>query len=124
MWMKSSARASAACLYAAAAFCAILVSISFARAASERVKSACRSDYFQHCSAHAVGSASLRQCMRDVGIGLSNPCIMALVQEGEITKEDIQRFQSSTAESRKGASDQAAPKKSASAGKIANTDKT
>ena len=92
MWIVKSARPTAACLAAVAAFSAFIVSTSSARAASDRVRSACRQDYFRHCSAHALGSASLRQCMRDVGVGLSMPCIVALVQEGEVSKEDYDRL--------------------------------
>jgi len=59
---------------------------------SNRVKVACQDDYLHHCSAYEVGSESLRQCMRKVGRGLSTSCIAALVQEGEITKADIDRY--------------------------------
>ncbi|WP_290979128.1 hypothetical protein [Hyphomicrobium sp.] len=62
-----------------------------AYAVSDNVKNACRNDYFQHCSQFAVGSEELRQCMRGVGENLSTPCLVALVQEGEITKEDVER---------------------------------
>jgi hypothetical protein len=132
MWIKISARPSAACFSAAAAFCAFAFSISCAQASSERVKSACRADYFRHCSAHAVDSPSLRQCMRNVGEGLSNPCLAALALDGEITKEDVQRYQARAENGSKAASDQVAPKKAASVGKSstgskavsANTGKT
>lgn len=123
MLMKISAHPSAACLSAAAALCAFVASISYAHAASEQVKSACRDDYFRHCSAHAVDSPSLRQCMRNVGAGLSNPCIKALVLDGQITKDDIQRYQSHQEGGSKVASEQVAPKKGAIAGEIAKGNK-
>ncbi len=56
MRMNMSTRPSAVYLSAAVAFCAFAASISYAQAASERVKSACKDDYFQHRSAHALGS--------------------------------------------------------------------
>jgi adenylate kinase len=69
-------------------------------AASEKVKSACKDDYFRHCSAHAVGSDSLRQCMRAVGENLSTGCLVALVEDGEITKQDIERHKAKQAEAK------------------------
>ncbi|CAA2136856.1 hypothetical protein [Hyphomicrobium sp. ghe19] len=58
---------------------------------SDSVRQACRNDYYQHCSQYSVGTEELRQCMRKVGDGLSTPCLVALVQEGEITKADVER---------------------------------
>jgi adenylate kinase len=82
-----------ASLFGATAVIAFLLATVSAFAVNARVKAACQSDYFRHCSAHALGSAALRQCMQNVGPGLSTPCIVALVEEGEITKADIARFQ-------------------------------
>jgi adenylate kinase len=59
-------------------------SVNQALAVSRAVKIACRSDYFAHCSMHAVGSPGLRQCMRAVGPNLSRPCIAALIEAGEV----------------------------------------
>lgn len=81
--------------------CAVaLLSAGNAYAVSDRVKSACRNDYFQHCSQYAVGSDELRQCMRNVGEDLSTPCLVALVQEGEITKEDVTRHNAAKADAK------------------------
>ncbi len=60
-----------------------------AYAVSLAVKLACRDDYFAHCSMHAVGSPGLRKCMRDVGPRLSQRCISALADAGEIKKEKL-----------------------------------
>ena len=79
-------------VFAAAGLSALVVSSVGAYAVSNRVKEACQDDYLRHCSAYEVGSESLRQCMRKVGKGLSTSCIAALVQEGEITKADIDRY--------------------------------
>ena len=78
--------------FAAAGLSALVVSNVGAYAVSNRVKAACQDDYLHHCSAYEVGSESLRQCMRKIGRGLSTSCIAALVQEGEITKADIDRY--------------------------------
>jgi adenylate kinase len=63
-----------------------------ADAVSERVKSACRDDYYAHCGDHAVGSASLRFCMRRAQESLSQRCLKELVAAGEVTKADIRRY--------------------------------
>ncbi len=60
-----------------------------AYAVSLAVKLACRDDYFAHCSMHAVGSPGVRKCMRDVGPRLSQRCISALADAGEIKKAKI-----------------------------------
>jgi len=68
---------------AGVALAVFLLSVGSAEAVSDRVRAACTSDYFTHCSAHEVGSPALRQCMRSVGVGLSKPCLTALVADGE-----------------------------------------
>lgn len=78
-------------VYGSAIFAISLLTSASAYAVSDRVKSACRDDYFQHCSQYAVGSDELRQCMRKVGEDLSTPCLVALVQDGEISKADVER---------------------------------
>jgi hypothetical protein len=80
-----------------AAYSVACLSTTFAYAVSDNVKHACRDDYFQHCSQYAVGSEELRQCMRKVGEDLSTPCLVALVQEGEITKADVDRHNAAKA---------------------------
>lgn len=51
----------------------------------------CASDYYAYCSKHAVGSPGVRKCMNDNGARLSNACINALISDGEISKEEVQR---------------------------------
>ncbi len=63
-------------------------------AVTQKVKSACKNDYFAHCSQHAVGSSALRTCMRDAQDSLSKPCLQALVDDGEVSKDDINRYKS------------------------------
>jgi hypothetical protein len=60
-------------------------------AVSRSVKSACKNDYFAHCSAHAVGTPGLRKCMRSVGKRLSPTCVKALVRSGEVSKAELAR---------------------------------
>ena len=62
-----------------------------ANAVGARSKLACLSDYRAYCSAHRVGSAELRQCMRANGRKLSGQCIRALVADGEISEAEVAR---------------------------------
>ena len=63
-----------------------------ASAVSERLKNACRNDYYAHCGDHAVGSSSLRFCMRRAQDRLSRQCLKELVAAGEVSKADIRRY--------------------------------
>lgn len=56
-----------------------------AHAVSLKVKIACASDYYAHCSNHAPGSPGVRSCMRAHGPLLSKRCVKALVGAGEVS---------------------------------------
>lgn len=56
-----------------------------AHAVSLKVKIACASDYYAHCSNHAPGSPGVRSCMRAHGPKLSKRCVKALVGAGEVS---------------------------------------
>lgn len=64
-----------------------------ARAVSESVTNACRTDYFEHCSAHAVGSEGLRRCMRANGHALSLRCVYALIKAGDVTLAEVKAIE-------------------------------
>lgn len=70
----------------AVALSAALAAASAASAASPRVERACKNDYFQFCPSYEVGSAGLRNCMRQAGKRLSPRCIDALRDSGEIPR--------------------------------------
>jgi len=59
---------------------------------TERVKTACRSEYYAFCSAHAVPSDGLRSCMRGVQDQLSPGCLKELVAAGEASKEEVRKY--------------------------------
>jgi hypothetical protein len=83
-------RAAAARGLAAAAILAGLLLISqapTAKAYSERVNAACRSDYFQFCAGYLVESIELRRCMEAYRRTLSRACVDALVAAGEVPKK-------------------------------------
>lgn len=67
----------------------IAFSANHAYAVSHAVKMACRDDYFAHCSMHSPGSQEVRQCMRAVGPRLSQRCLGALADAGEIKKSKV-----------------------------------
>lgn len=66
---------------------------------NERLKRACRDEYFTYCSAHQVGSPSLRKCMRASQRYFSDRCLHALVAAGEASKRDIMRYKARRARS-------------------------
>lgn len=74
--------AARAVVTAAIALGGLLVAPADASALSLRVKLACASDYYKHCSAFSPGSSEVRQCMRSIGAGLSRGCVDALVSAG------------------------------------------
>ena len=80
---------------------AALVSASLAaqpaNAVSSSVRTACMSDYFAYCSAHAVGSPALRTCMKANGSKLTPRCVDALVSAGEISPTYVAKKRSASA---------------------------
>lgn len=68
-----------------------------ANAVSSSVRSACMSDYFAYCSAHAVGSQALRTCMKANGSKLTPRCVDALVSAGEISPTYVAKKRSASA---------------------------
>ena len=71
----------------------LALSASQAIAVSEFVTNACMNDYFAHCSAHAVGSEGLRQCMRATGPALSLRCIYALIKSGDVSLAEVKAIE-------------------------------
>jgi hypothetical protein len=70
---------------------AVGVFASSAEAVSFRVKMACSRDYYAYCSQFPSESAEVRQCMRAAGDKLSERCINALVDAGEVKKIEVSR---------------------------------
>ena len=83
--------AARAAIAGAAAFLSFAATADEAAAVSLKVKLACASDYYAHCSQHAVGTPGVRQCMRANGPKLSRSCISALVAAGEVSKSEVER---------------------------------
>jgi hypothetical protein len=64
-----------------------------AYAVSDAVTDACTNDYFAYCSAHAVGSEGLRQCMRANGAALSLRCVYALIKSGDVSLAEVKAIE-------------------------------
>lgn len=94
MIRTSTARLAVTAFVAAAASLAVATA---AGAVSGNVRSACMSDYFAYCSAHAVGSASLRSCMKSNGPRLSSRCLNALISAGEVSQATVAKRRSASA---------------------------
>ena len=78
-------------LVATLAAAATVLSVAEASAVSARVKVACSSDYFAYCSMHKVGTPGVRQCMRVAGPKLSKRCLNALINDGEVSQDEVAR---------------------------------
>lgn len=51
----------------------------------------CAGDYYSYCSQYSVGTPELRKCMRVNGPRLSKGCINALIEDGEVSKAEVER---------------------------------
>jgi len=72
---------------------ATLIAFSTAAGAvTERQKRDCKADYNRYCSNYAVGSEGLRACMSRSVKKLSNMCVAALVDAGEMTQAQANRL--------------------------------
>jgi hypothetical protein len=74
-------------LAALSAVCGSALLASGAQAYSDRVKSACKSDYNSFCAAYPVDSTGMRRCLEANGKELSRRCVNAMVDEGEIPRK-------------------------------------
>jgi hypothetical protein len=74
---------------AIAVYAAILVFIAVpvvAAPVTEREKNDCRADYQRYCNVYPLGSDALRACMSRSIKKLSNLCVEALVDAGEMNR--------------------------------------
>jgi hypothetical protein len=78
-------------------FAAILVSVlmvlpAAANPVTEREQRDCRAEYQRYCKAYPLGSEGLRACMSRSVRKLSNMCVNALVDAGEMTRSQADRL--------------------------------
>jgi hypothetical protein len=62
-----------------------------AGAGNASVNSACANDYLAYCSQHDPDGPGVRRCMRAVGRKLSMGCVNALIEAGEVSKNEVAR---------------------------------
>jgi len=62
-----------------------------ASALSLGVKISCAADYVRHCSSFNPLGKEVRKCMYDAGPQLSQGCVSALLDAGEVTQEQIEK---------------------------------
>jgi hypothetical protein len=59
---------------------------------SKAVQKACANDYHRHCGQYGIETDALRLCMdKKAGQALTNTCIDALVDAGEVSKAEVER---------------------------------
>jgi len=51
----------------------------------------CASAYHQYCGEYGLESAALRNCMSRIGRSLSNACVDALIEAGEVSRAEVER---------------------------------
>jgi hypothetical protein len=70
---------------------AFLSGLVHARPITEAEKNHCAEAYRKYCSEYGLESAALRNCMSRNGKSLSNACIEALIDAGEVSRAEVQR---------------------------------
>jgi len=58
---------------------------------SKAVQKACGADYHKYCGDYGLESAALRVCMDKAGNSLSEGCVNALIQAGEVSQAEVNR---------------------------------
>ena len=66
-------------------------SAAYAGPVTDEEKQYCAHDYRQYCGQDGLGSNLLRDCMNAHGKSLSEQCIKALVDAGEVTEAEVER---------------------------------
>lgn len=69
----------------------VALSTAPAHAVSLSVQMACATDYYAYCSKHDPEGPGVRACMRANGLKLSRRCVDALIDAGEVTREEVMR---------------------------------
>ncbi|NOT71122.1 MAG: hypothetical protein HOP09_07485 [Hyphomicrobium sp.] len=69
----------------------MLLTASAAVAHSDKVKKACAGDYQNFCSQYAPDTAQLRRCFESNRKGLTQICVSALVDAGEVPAKYLKK---------------------------------
>jgi len=77
----------------AASFVLVVMSVSaLAYTVTERQKRDCQGDYHNYCGDYGLGSEALRACMSRNIKKVSNACVGALVESGDMTKAQADKL--------------------------------
>jgi hypothetical protein len=77
------------------ALATLVIATAPAAAVDDRVQTACERDYSAYCSQYDPDGEDVRRCMRAIGPKLTDPCIEALMAAGEMTPNEVARYQQS-----------------------------
>ena len=75
----------------AIAIMATFCTAAYAGPVTDEEKQFCAHDYRQYCGQDGLGSNLLRDCMSAHGKNLSEQCIKALVDAGEVTEAEVEK---------------------------------
>jgi len=70
----------------------LLLPAAAADSITEREKHDCRGDYHRYCSEYGLGTEALRACMSRSVKKISNMCVAALVDGGEMTQAQANKL--------------------------------
>jgi hypothetical protein len=68
-----------------------LAAVADAKPITEAEKKHCAAAYHKYCGEYGLESAALRNCMSRIGRSLSNACIDALIEAGEVSRTEVER---------------------------------
>lgn len=78
-------------LIAAVVILAACSTAAYADPVTDGEKQYCAHDYRQYCGDDGLGSNLLRDCMNKHGKSLSEQCIKALVDAGEVSEAEVEK---------------------------------
>jgi hypothetical protein len=58
---------------------------------TQKVKDSCAADYRKYCKDYGLETSGLRLCMDKNGQKLSKACVNALVAQGEVSQNEVDR---------------------------------
>jgi hypothetical protein len=80
---------------AIATLAAALSTAALAGPVTQEESKYCAYDYRQYCGQDGLGSELLKLCMNQHGKDLSDQCIQALIDAGEVTKTEVEQREKS-----------------------------
>ncbi len=106
-----------------AAIFACLLRSSPALAVTDRQKNDCRGDYKKYCSEYGLGTEGLRACMSRNIKKISNMCVAALVDGGDMTKAQADKLRAAKTTKKKPTTKKKVTKKPTTKKKVTSSKK-